>query len=858
LCGACAAAALALASSVLTAAGITVTFPASLAAGPDYATDVLGDPWDMCNPEDISPFPQELTGFSSFGFSASPCKVGGTINTNDASVVFLYRGIYNIVNPGRTGRSFPIDPTKYQILSYKLETSFAGDLPQLYWFHNPYQHPAGDGMGFRYPAYPHDLTINGKQIVAADLTQNLAGGAAWSNGPVAGLRLDPNSSSTSGTAYFHWVRLTPASGAVQPIQWDVAGTVTITVTDNSDNTTMGICGGPSPELSCGSSKSFNWNYGILAPGNYTLKVSANQSVFGTAVFKINHPPTIQVTDPSYTTGEDYATKVLGNPWDMNDPADIQITTYDHHTTPVFSGGIATATNTTDDPNVNLLNGANDAVPIDTSKYRYLTYRFQLDAPFSLALGSAARIFYGSQPPELANPTGTMDILVWPGMNSYTIDLATLTAAPDGGLIPPNASVPSPELWTAGVKRHLRFDPSEFAAPTTFHIDDVKLTAKPVAAGSYTIRFAGGDADGDPTTVSLYYDTDKDPANGKTLIAAGIAIGAGQFRWNTRGIPQGEYYIYAEATDGLNTQGQYSTVPIQVVPGSAPAASPGDFDGDKKSDITIYRPSSGTWYILTSGSSFSSALGYAWGASTDIPVPGDYDGDGRIDIAVYRPSDGHWFILKSTTNYASSITYQWGIPGDIPVPGDYDGDGVTDLAIYRPSSGTWFILTSSSNYTSGADYAWGASTDVPVPGDFDGDGRTDIAIYRPSSGHWFILKSSTNFASNVVYQWGTPGDIPVGADYDGDGKVDLAIYRPSAGTWYILLSTSNYASGVGYAWGASTDVPVPGDFDGDGRADIAVFRPSSGHWFILKSSTNYAAAVVYQWGVPNDIPILRRQ
>jgi hypothetical protein len=95
----------------------------------------------------------------------------------------------------------------------------------------------------------------------------------------------------------------------------------------------------------------------------------------------------------------------------------------------------------------------------------------------------------------------------------------------------------------------------------------------------------------------------------------------------------------------------------------------------------------------------------------VAVPGDYDGDGKTDIAVYRPSTGGWYILNSGANFTTYVSYMWGLNGDVPVPGDYDGDGKTDVAVYRPSNHGWYILQSSTGtYLS---YVWGLAGDVPL-------------------------------------------------------------------------------------------------------------------------------------------------
>jgi hypothetical protein len=303
-------------------------------------------------------------------------------------------------------------------------------------------------------------------------------------------------------------------------------------------------------------------------------------------------------------------------------------------------------------------------------------------------------------------------------------------------------------------------------------------------------------------------------------------------------------------DSGSTRGTSTVTFNGTVTNVAPTPGRVDFDGDGKTDITVYRPSTGTWEILKSRDNYTTSVEIPWGSSTDVPVPGDYDGDGKTDVAFYRPSTGQWQVLLSGTATPTSVT--WGTSKDLPVPGDYDGDGKTDPATYDSATGQWQILQSSTSYMTNLTIALGGAGDIPVPGDYDGDGWTDPAVFHPATGEWRILLSSTNYAASLRIAWGTSTDRPVPADYDGDGKTDLGVYRPSTGTWYILQSGNNYTTSAIIASGGTAEVTIPGDYDGDGKADLALFQ--SGVWQVLLSSTNYATTMTVPWGLSTDVPV----
>jgi uncharacterized delta-60 repeat protein len=296
-----------------------------------------------------------------------------------------------------------------------------------------------------------------------------------------------------------------------------------------------------------------------------------------------------------------------------------------------------------------------------------------------------------------------------------------------------------------------------------------------------------------------------------------------------------------------TFGQSNYLAIRINATVTPPSTRGDFDGDRRTDFAVFRPSNRFWYALNS--SDNSFSGQRYGVDGDVLTPGDYNYDLKTDFSVYRPIANSWFILASLPSGGGVGGGVFGQTGDVPVAADYDGDGYTDLAVFRPSNGTWNIRFSSLSLTSPIfdfSFPFGNASDKPVSGDYDGDGRADLAVFRPSNGVWYVFRSSDNQVTAT--QFGIASDKTVQGDYDGDLKTDIAVFRD--GTWYILRSSDN--GFVGVAWGIASDKPVPGDYDGDGKFDVAVFRPSEGAWYALSGSNSSVTA--RQFGIAEDTPI----
>ena len=101
-----------------------------------------------------------------------------------------------------------------------------------------------------------------------------------------------------------------------------------------------------------------------------------------------------------------------------------------------------------------------------------------------------------------------------------------------------------------------------------------------------------------------------------------------------------------------------------------AVAPADYTGDGIADLVAWRgrtgaaADAGVWYIRNTATGTATGTRFGIGGSDDLAVRGDYDGDGKHDIAIYRRSNQTFYALSSINS--SLIFQQSGAAGDLPL------------------------------------------------------------------------------------------------------------------------------------------------------------------------------------------------
>lgn len=819
---------------------ITLTSPTTaqqIADGDDFFTSVAGEPCDLDIKRDI-PFDlynQEPT-LSSGIWSATYLQAGSVFYPlfEGYSIPSYTNYNYFFTDGMPYGPLIPLDASRYTALSMRqsLPESVRATMTVAWTTHANYDVAAASNSiafidadylgagyydyfdsGFRIynlPVTPESAWTN-ERVDNAKVTAPAIRNGSWS-GTIYGLFVQPTSGGAAGTeSKVDWIRIyNPNTSRTLRLTWSTTGLPLSNATNDAlysiqlwVNSSASTSGGDLLVSLLKNDGSYDLKTAALPPGNYYFYLKAVQATVNgfttlatsglSPLVTILAPPVLEFTSPSFTSGADYASTVLGNPWDMSDSSDIFEQA--HVTAVSFGGGYMAAYAdppangaTESDAQFRLntrLNGTD--MPIDTTKYRYLTYRMIVDSTGytnindRVARGWVSR-FIAFNADIGADGTEFQGMPIFEDAHTYTIDLWDRNAMETINPYPKQVG------WReAGTYKFLRFDPLEVPQYTLFYIDDVKLCADNTPQHNvFNLGWTAADADSASLSITLAYGSlSGTNFSGTTIATVTQAPGAGSYAWDTVGVAAGSYYIRATVSDGSNAASFYSDVPV-TVSATASGAHPlaGDYDGDGKADPGTF--ANGTWTLYLSGSGYQAST-LSYGASGACAALGDIDGDRKGDPTVSYTVNGYWYLWFSASGYQQAGPYDLSDSGYLPLIGDFDGDGAGDPAVAY--GGSWYIYLSGSGYAALGPLSFGAAGMTPVVGDFDGDGYCDLAGCD-SSGYWYIWMSRAGYQRGGPYAMGPAGGTPVAADFDGDRYADPAMYL--AGSWYFYLSGAGYA------------------------------------------------------------------
>ncbi|QBB71849.1 hypothetical protein ELE36_16630 [Pseudolysobacter antarcticus] len=545
------------------ALALSVTQPSAatvIAAGDDYATQVLGNAWDMSDAVDIDT--EESGLMSSQVFSAG--IFSGATTGNGASIYPLFMGYSGSINLSR-GANFPIATSHYRYVTIKLRVHSASQNVNLYFLLEPNSYSTGTyGASHYFP-----LVANQWTTVTIDMINDVypapTSGIQWTDqASITGLRIDP--ANGTGVSYdIDWIRLTaPATTAQKTsVQWTDSG---YTGTYKIEALDIGSAPVSYTLAAAASGTSYLADTTFLAPGQYQIKVTRNgdSTTASSATFRINNPAQIALTSPSVRgeQAQNFASVVVGNSWGPP-PSGGVFSATDFLSIVNFSNvsytnpaGTFSARPTNNDPNLRLNQGGHT---IDPTLYRSLCFTMQVSGARNVGLGSVARFFWSSNGTNL---TTSGPIVLDTGLSEYCMaDLATVQLDNTAG-----------GTWLAGSKILLRLDPHEFpvssactSTPTPASCYDVQLNSvvlSPFAQANpgYTFTWNLADADNTSATLNLYLDPDNTPGNGNEIAIGSVAAnnGNGQLVWpGSSAIQYGTYHVLVVADDGVNSVSQYA-------------------------------------------------------------------------------------------------------------------------------------------------------------------------------------------------------------------------------------------------------------------------------------------------------------